>query len=527
MAKDIVIVLGVGLIILGIVGRVKTPHFEVGAKSPRKRMFLGIVGFAFMVTFFSGEINLHYRRYFPVTTTPVILIEPIETISLDSDAKYIKEKIYRNIAELLSNAGHRVIAPPLSVIVNSPTNFVEKKFSIQLIPDGDNLDIHVFLSTSDGSLLASTELTGSLSELRTMYKILPNAILYGLDVDERTLRLKNTAKLPTRSTEAYAHYLYACRKINSEDIKSAQTAMERAISLDDKFALAYWSLGVLMSEQGNAAEGQELIQEALQIDRDHDKIPFTSKSKKSDPVPSLMSAIKSIYGQVKELEPGLCYAKVVSRDYGIDIHIWTVDPTRFDIELMEQMGHYSSNISEFLESAKAILALNGGFFDIGDGHRLNSSGLLVVNGVIRNETPNRKSGAIVSDSNGIKIVWVKDLNLLSRYNFVLQAGPVLVEGRGEKGIRRNDCNRLNRSAVCMRGSTILFVVIHSPHGKGLSLYEFAEILVGREMDGGLGCDLALNLDGGPSTQFAMNHQKGREKVDGLWKIHNAIVVKKK
>jgi len=47
------------------------------------------------------------------------------------------------------------------------------------------------------------------------------------------------------------------------------------------------------------------------------------------------------------------------------------------------------------------------------------------------------------------------------------------------------------------------------------------------MDGGLGCYLALNLDGGPSTQVAMNLRGVREKVDGLWKIHNAIVVRKR
>jgi hypothetical protein len=61
----------------------------------------------------------------------------------------------------------------------------------------------------------------------------------------------------------------------------------------------------------------------------------------------------------------------------------------------------------------------------------------------------------------------------------------------------------------------------------LSLYEFAELLAGREADGGLGCNFALNVDGGPSTQFAMNFRGMREKVDGLWKIPNAIVVRKK
>jgi Phosphodiester glycosidase len=58
--------------------------------------------------------------------------------------------------------------------------------------------------------------------------------------------------------------------------------------------------------------------------------------------------------------------------------------------------------------------------------------------------------------------------------------------------------------LCARGSAIVFVVLHGLHGNGLSLYEFAELLAAREVDGGAGCHIALNLDGGPSTQVAMN-----------------------
>lgn len=527
MAKDIVLVLGIGLVILAVVGRVKTPHFEVGVRSTRKRMFLGTAGLALVVAFFSGELATLYRNLLPSTPTPVVVIDAIDSGSLSQDAKYVGDKVHRNLAELLSNAGHRVIAPPLSVAATSSTDSVGKRFNIKLTADGGNLAIHVAFAVADGSLLASTELTGPLSELKEIYKVLPDAILFGLDVDERTLRLKNSAKRPTTSVEAFAHYLYARRKLGSGDVESTQTALERAISLDKKFALAYWSLGVLMSEQGQASEGQNFIRAASRLDPDHPKIPLASPSQKSNPVPNLMSAVRAIRGQAQELEPGFSFAKVVSKDYGVEIRIWAVDPARFDIGLVEQKDPHGSNVVEFLEDAKAILALNGGFFDIDDLKRLNSAGVLVVNGVIRNASPNRQSGALVRDPRGIKIIWAKDLGMLATYNFVLQTGPVLVEGPRQLGIRRNDYDRLNRAAVCARGSAIVFAVLHGSHGNGLSLYEFSELLAAREMDGGLGCNLALNLDGGPSTQVAMNLRGVREKVDGLWKIHNAIVVRKK
>lgn len=526
MGNDVILILGIGLIILAVVGRVKTPHFEVGVRSTWKRFILGTVGLALIATFFSGELKMLYRKLCPPALTPVIVIDPIDSGSLNQDVKYLGDKVHRNLAELLNNAGHRIIAPPLSVAEPS-TCSVEKKFSIKLTSDGVNLAIHVTLASADGSIIASTELTALLPELMGIYKALPEAILFGLDVDKQTLRMKNTAKRPTNSAEAFAFYLYARRMLGSGDVESAQTALKKAISFDSQFALAYWSLGVLMSEQGNTSEGQEFIKKASLLDPDHPKIPLRSSSQRSNPVPDLMSAVRVTRGQVQELEPGFSFAKVASKDYGIDLYIWTVDPARFDIGIIEQEDPHGSNVAEFLEDDKAILAINGGFFNIDNLQRLNAAGVLVVNGVIRNPSQNNQSGALVRDSSGIKIIWAKDLRALTSYNFVVQAGPILVEGPGQIGIKRNDYDRLNRAAVCTRGAEIIFVVLHGSRGIGLSLYEFSELLAAREMDGGLGCNLSLNLDGGPSTQFAMNHFGVKEKVDGLWKIHNAIIVRKK
>lgn len=162
MAKDIVLVLGIALVILAVVGRVKTPYFEVGVRSTWKRMFLSTAGLALVIAFFAGELAALYRDIFPSTSTPVVVIDPIDSGSFTQDAKYVGDKVHRNLAELLSNAGHRVIAPPLSVVANSSTDRVEKRFSIKLTPDGGNLAIHIALAAADGSLLASTELTGPL-----------------------------------------------------------------------------------------------------------------------------------------------------------------------------------------------------------------------------------------------------------------------------------------------------------------------------------------------------------------------------
>ena len=95
-------------------------------------------------------------------------------------------------------------APPLSVAVNSANSQISNRINIKTDLDGDNLTIHVALTTADGLFVASTELTGPLTELKKIYKVLPEAILFGLDVDEQTLSKKKTAKPPTKEVQPYA-----------------------------------------------------------------------------------------------------------------------------------------------------------------------------------------------------------------------------------------------------------------------------------------------------------------------------------
>jgi tetratricopeptide (TPR) repeat protein len=525
MANNIVLILGIALLIAAVVGRVKTPYFEVGADLVRERIFLGVLGSVLVLVFFAGDMSRLFGSLRSLREPPAVFVEPIETASLSPDARYVADKIHRNLAELLSNAGHRVIAPPLSVEKDSPKSNKRKLFRIKLVPEGAELTVQVSLIASDSELIATTELTGPTSELKEIYKILPDAILFGLDVDERTLSKKRTAKLPTKSVEAFAYYLNARRKLNAGDIAAAEKALERSISLDSNFAMAYWSLGTLLSQQGKQAEATKPLELANRIDPDHPKYALTSRAQMADPVPDLMSAVRVAQGQ--ELEQGFQFKKAASAAYEIELMSWTVDSTRFKIRLAEQKSPHGAEVTEFLSDPGVILAVNGGFFDIDDAKRFRAAGALVINGVVRNGKPNRQSCALVGTGDNVRIMWAKDLAPLTSYTFVLQSGPILVEGPNQVGIKRNDYDRLGRMAICTKGGKVIFVAIKGAQGTGLSLYEFASILAAREEDGGVGCELALNLDGGPSTQAAMKRNGVTETVTGLWKVHNAIIVSKK
>jgi len=102
----------------------------------------------------------------------------------------------------------------------------------------------------------------------------------------------------------------------------------------------------------------------------------------------------------------------------------------------------------------------------------------------------------------------------------VQSGPLLVDPGGKLGIYKEDFDRQRRSAVCLDSNAIRIVMVEG----GLSLLELARVLSTPRDAGGLACDVALNLDGGPSTQ-AVVQAGGREiALVGRWRIQNALVV---
>jgi hypothetical protein len=62
---------------------------------------------------------------------------------------------------------------------------------------------------------------------------------------------------------------------------------------------------------------------------------------------------------------------------------------------------------------------------------------------------------------------------------------------------------------------------------GLSLYQLATLLAAPAADGGLGCDVALNLDGGPSTQASSRAGSQNLDILGGTTVQNALIISAK
>ena len=226
----------------------------------------------------------------------------------------------------------------------------------------------------------------------------------------------------------------------------------------------------------------------------------------------------------KPAAPGVTYGLAHLDDYGLAIHVWTFDATRYDLRVVEQKAATGSTIGAFLDRPGDVFAVNGGFFERDDADRLTPSGLLVIDGrTVAPEHERAGSGIVYSNAGGVAIAYRAKAPPRSRMDHALQVGPILVDPGGKVGIYKNSHDRQNRSALCLRTGAIVLDVVDG----GLSLYQLAHLLAARSGDGGLGCDVALNLDGGPSTQALFRSGSRRIEVPGDWPVQNALVVSSK
>ena len=221
------------------------------------------------------------------------------------------------------------------------------------------------------------------------------------------------------------------------------------------------------------------------------------------------------------LSPGFATRRLSIAGTGMTVHAWMVDPEHNEIAVVEQARPEGSTTAEFRAEHKALLAINGGFFEKDQNGVLTPSGLLVVNGERRHAYHKKAgSGALLVARGSVTLDWSKSAIGGQAWTHALQVGPMVVDPGGRNGIRSNDNTRVDRSAVCLTDSGLIFIVIDG----GMSLFELGEILSENDLKGGFGCERALNLDGGPSTQASFENGGQRAEVTGDWPVQNGIVV---
>jgi exopolysaccharide biosynthesis protein len=207
---------------------------------------------------------------------------------------------------------------------------------------------------------------------------------------------------------------------------------------------------------------------------------------------------------------------------------------------------YSDSIlkrtSSFGEDSRALVALNGGFFDVEKGGSvsyLESEGHTLS----RNRNSKEKwaktdsilNGAIVLDKSGkMKIEIAKDASYYEKSDdekAVMVSGPILLIDGRKLPLENSDFvkKRHPRSCVCKTSSnSILFIAIdgRSRFAAGMNLKELQQFLLR------LNCIDAINMDGGGSTTLWVNDGNEKRIVnnpsdkEGERAVANILLIKK-
>ncbi len=456
--------------------------------------------------------------------TPELRILAPDADRANKDVAYVADKLSRNLVELFSDSGMKVSSELTS---REPLRNPTHELHLSLGAEGEDLTIEADFTGPDGISLATASLSGPVDFFRRHYKILPAAILYAADISAANLDPLLTVKPPTASSLAYAMFLAARRAASERRFELATDLLENALEVDDRFAAAHEALAELLDLAGDADAAARQRAEALAIDPDFTRLAIFGETLMGNPVPALLAA-----GQKagwSELEAGLEYWSAEAPDYGVALNAWRFDPERFQLGLAVADNMNGENAGTFRSSREAVLAINAGFFDLDIRSRLTPVGLAVsdkreLSPFDPEKAKNPLTGVLIRSGDKVEVQPAARFQPGTSYDMALQAGPLVVDPGGINGIVRNSFDRLDRSAFCIdfNGNPVIVRL-----SGGLSLFEFGDFLSRAPMDGGLGCERAINLDGGPSSQVSVASEGGVFEAPGLWKVHNALILQRR
>jgi hypothetical protein len=158
----------------------------------------------------------------------------------------------------------------------------------------------------------------------------------------------------------------------------------------------------------------------------------------------------------------------------------------------------------------ALAIWNGGYFE----PDLKPSGLVLDQG--REVAAPSRGSALLLMGERFSLMRYREAPPARLRESALQLWPFLIEPGGGDGIRRDDGKRARRSAIGLddAGRGLLVGVV----GEGITLYQLMGALRG------LGAVVAANLDGGPSTGFALAPAPSW-KVASETSVANALVLR--
>lgn len=211
---------------------------------------------------------------------------------------------------------------------------------------------------------------------------------------------------------------------------------------------------------------------------------------------------------------GLAYVRaqlpIADEPDAIAVHLVRFDPARFGVVVVQarDLGRPGAGAADFRRAAKAVAAVNGGYFD----PQLRPLGLLVSGGRELSRLRHVDQGVFSIADGHADLSHVRQWQPPPHLDFAVECGPRLIVDGKPLTFKPG---RARRVAIGrdVEGRVVLAVA------EGLvSLTEFTELLVRGIGTGGVGLQAALNLDGGSSTMLDLDRRGLRAHV------HSAVDV---
>lgn len=199
------------------------------------------------------------------------------------------------------------------------------------------------------------------------------------------------------------------------------------------------------------------------------------------------------------------------------VHVFRIDLKKNELKLVfsKDLARQYASIKEYAEFSKALLAINGGFFDsdykplglrINNKHQHSPAKNISWWGIfyIKNQQPHLTS--------------VDQFHPDRQIEFAIQSGPRLLINNRIPPLKPG---RAERSALGITpdGRVIILVTDNMP----LSTTELAQLMKAQP----LSCENALNLDGGSSSQLHARLNSFQLDVHGFSNVSDAVIVKEK
>lgn len=231
----------------------------------------------------------------------------------------------------------------------------------------------------------------------------------------------------------------------------------------------------------------------------------------------LFSAPAAKASDWKEVAPGMEYV-----DLGANlltpwshVHAFRIDLNQNQLHLVmaKALSQQHASIEEFAHHSKALLAINGGFFD----RNYHSLGLRISNQ--QQYSPLKRIswwGIFYTKNHKPYLSSLRKYNGDQQVDFAVQSGPrLLVHGR----IPSLKIGHAERSALGLApdGRVIILVTENTP----MTTTALAQLMQSPPLN----CTDALNLDGGNSSQLIAQTDSFKINVHGFSNVSDAIVVK--